>query len=241
MSYTRSDKRETNILARKTLFQQSSGDKSEARLKLYAENKPKPVNYESRDDAPEKKNHIIDTKNFNEQNNVLYIMKGKAGCMIKKHDVIAATGTLVNLRRRTVKLNINYCVECNRFFIDYNDFKKYCDFYGPLLGNYSLKYMDFHKQENIYWADESPLHVCGYNVNQQTAYSDSERRKILANIIDYGIMNKPNIIEYLHFFIKNNGKRKNMRMAVSKWEDDLDFVHHYKMDQQKNYKISRVK
>ena len=81
---TRSDKRETNILARKTLFQQSSGDKSEARLKLYAENKPKPVNYESRDDAPEKKNHIIDTKNFNEQNNVLYDVGVKSRFLMLK-------------------------------------------------------------------------------------------------------------------------------------------------------------
>ena len=206
-------------------------------LSAYEVSKKKEVNSQNK----------VDTFNadviqdFSESTNILYIMRSTSNCMRKKHNVIAATGALVNLKRRTVKININYCTECKRLFIYYDDFKRYSDLYGPLLGNYSLKYMRYDKQEDIRLADESPLHVCGYNVNQQMGYTETERQRILANIMDYDIMKKPNIITYLHFFIKNNGKKRNMKIAVSKWESDLDFVNKYKINQQKRYKINQVK
>ena len=180
---------------------------------------------------------------FNSEKYVLYIMKKTSNCINRNHSVRAVTGILKNLNGRKVKLNVSYCENCNRFFINHMDYDVYCKKYGIMLGNFSLQYMDFGKIDDKKYklAKESPLHFCGYNVNKQIGLTENERHQILSHIMDYNIMKKPEIIEYLHFYINNIGNRANMDLAVSKWEDDLYFVNNYKIDTQRRYQIDKVK
>ena len=142
-----------------------------------------------------------------------------------------------------MKINVNYCETCRKFFINKMDFDEFCKRHGIMLGNFSVKELNFSKGFNGMYklADESPLHYCGYNVNKQKGLTESDRHKILANIIDFNIMKKTEIIEYLHFYINNIGNRANMNLAVSKWEDDLYFVNNYRINKQKSYRIDKIR
>lgn len=180
---------------------------------------------------------------FCDRKNTLYIMKRTSTCQSRNHNVIAVTGILKNLRGFSVKINVNYCENCKKFFINKMDFDEFCKRHGIMLGNFSVKELNLGKGFNgIYkLADESPLHYCGYNVNKQKGLTESDRHKILANIIDFNIMKKTEIIEYLHFYINNIGNRANMNFAVSKWEDDLYFVNNYRINKQKSYRIDKIR
>ena len=180
---------------------------------------------------------------FSDKKNTLYILKKTNACQNRNHNVIAVTGILKNLRGFSVKINVNYCENCKKFFINRIDFDEFCKRHGIMLGNFSVKELNFCKGFNGRYklADESPLHYCGYNVNKQKGLTESDRHKILANIIDFNIMKKTEIIEYLHFYINNIGNRANMNLAVSKWEDDLYFVNNYRINKQKSYRIDKIR
>lgn len=180
---------------------------------------------------------------FCDSKNTLYIMKRTSTCQNRNHNVSSVTGVLKNLRGFFVRINVNYCANCKKFFINRIDFDEFCKRHGIMLGNFSVKELNFSKGFNGMYklADESPLHYCGYNVNKQKGLTESDRHKILANIIDFNIMKKTEIIEYLHFYINNIGNRANMNLAVSKWEDDLYFVNNYRINKQKSYRIDKIR
>ena len=89
--------------------------------------------------------------------------------------------------------------------------------------------------------EESVLHLCGYNVNQTDDMSEGQRHIILEYLIKNHVMNKPEIIRYLDFFISRNGKKRNMEVAVSRWEDDVNWVRNYNMCGQRQANIRGMK
>ena len=84
-------------------------------------------------------------------------------------------------------------------------------------------------------AQESILMQYGYNVSQTVGLSARQRQKILAVMIDNKVLSKSEIISYLDFFIRQHGSRNNMGIAISKWEDDREFVR--TLQERRVYKI----
>ena len=199
--------------------------------------------------APKNNNKITPVKrkikpndniNFDGSEHTLYIMRKEPKC-INKHSVISVTGILSSITGRPIKINVNYCENCKRFYIHEMDFDIYRKRYRILLGKISLDFISFPKQTGQFnLAAESPLRLCGYTVNQQDNYSESERHAILANIMNHRIMKKAEIMKYLHFYIQTQGGNKRKALAVSKWEDDLDFVNNYNINKQQKYKINKI-
>ena len=83
----------------------------------------------------------------------------------------------------------------------------------------------------MHLANESILMQYGYSVSQTEGLSATNRRKILAVIIDNKILSKSEIISYLDFFINQRSSLWNMTNAISKWEADREFVENYKIGQ----------
>ena len=90
-------------------------------------------------------------------------------------------------------------------------------------------------------AEESPLHLCGYNVNQQDNYSREERRFIISKIIDRGIMSKLEVINYLEYFISHNGQQSRNWLALAKWKEDLQFTRRYQREYDPVYGITAIR
>jgi hypothetical protein len=56
--------------------------------------------------------------------------------------------------------------------------------------------------------------------------------------MDHDILEKPQIINYLGFFIATH---KNHSSAVEKWSDDLDWINKYNIDKQIHVAIIKIK
>lgn len=173
---------------------------------------------------------------------VLYICKGTITCRKNDHHIVSVTGILVSLSGRQIRINVNYCIDCNLFFINYSEYKYYRDIYGALLGNFSVrKYHGYSESGYNGLAEESILRICGYTVNQADGLTSHQRQLILANMMDRNIISKYRIIEYLQFFINNSRYRYNMRLANKKWSDDLQWVREYRVDKQRHFVIDSIK
>ena len=90
------------------------------------------------------------------------------------------------------------------------------------------------------FAEASPLKLCGYSVSQSKGFSQQERENLLAEVIHNGIMSKPDVIQYLNWFIKMNGHKTGNSIAKEKWESDLAFVRSLDIKKQTTYTISNV-
>ena len=126
------------------------------------------------------------------------------------------------------------------FFISLSEYKYYQNLYGILLGNISIKQTKgYSRYDGL--SEESVLHICGYTVNQADNLLPEQRRKILGNLMDRGIVSKYRIIEYLQFFVNTSKYRYNMRLANQKWSEDLEWVRSYKIDKQRKYILTTLK
>ncbi len=174
----------------------------------------------------------------------LYIHRGNIVCEKKHHDVISVTAEVpVGNSDEIVQININYCKDCHKCFINDTVYEQYRD-KGilPAIRLARVKSDGTYPSEyETELAPEGPLHLLGYNVTQKDDYSDAYRQRLLGNIMDYGALSKHKVENYLSTFIKKGLGQKNKAIAVSKWKKDLEFVEHYKINRQAKVKITAVK
>lgn len=171
---------------------------------------------------------------------ILYIYKGNIRCHRYGHHIIQATAILHNKTDNEIELNIEYCTECKKFILEYTVFEQYRNRYGVLVGNFRMVVNgEFDGEYDL--AEESPLMLSGYNVNQRDGYTTQERHYILARIIHDGIMEKGDVIRYLSYFIRKNGVKRGNELALSKWEEDLAFVQEYDKSTQPKAIISDIR
>lgn len=166
------------------------------------------------------------------EDHTLYIHKGRIICQTRHHEVLQATAILSSLSGADVALNVNYCTQCKKFFMDYRTYQHYRDRYSALLGDIKMLKREDYKECEDCLAEESPLHLCGYTVAEKASLSASERRGIIVFVIDRGIMTKEQIISHLNWLIDTNRHRENMDNAVRKWNAALSFVLQYDMENQ---------
>ena len=171
---------------------------------------------------------------------ILYIYKGNIICHRNNHNIIQVTAILHNQTDKEITLNVEYCTQCKKFFLDYTAFEQYRERYGALIGNLRLiTNGEFTGSYEL--AQESPLHIIGYNVGQNDDFSQSERQYILARVLHNKIMSKGEVIKYLTFFIRRNGAKAGNELALSKWKADLAFVQEYDINIQPRAIISEIK
>ena len=80
----------------------------------------------------------------------------------------------------------------------------------------------------------------GYNVNQAEGLTGTRRKRILAVLIDKKIMSRSEIISYLDFFICQRQSNPKFELAISKWEDDRDFVESYRVGEFHQYGVNAI-
>ena len=183
---------------------------------------------------------------FDKAGYTLYVYKYSLPCHYKKHNIIPGTGELIALDGSSVLIKIEYCTNCNKCFINFDEYeryrKKYGQKFGILLGNISFDEHIFPSGSGFNGlAEKSVLRLCGYTVNQQDDLTEIQRHRILGIVMDYGILSREEIINHLKLLIKSRKNNPNMRNAIQKWEDDWGWVSDYKIDRQKKYRIAKVR
>jgi hypothetical protein len=59
--------------------------------------------------------------------------------------------------------------------------------------------------------------------------------------MDFGILSKPEVINYLTSFISRGRNNPNHWIAVEKWEEDLDWVRNHRINKQPHFIINEVR
>ena len=170
----------------------------------------------------------------------LYVHKGNIACETQHHDIEQATAVLLNSDGSDIELNVSHCKDCQKFFIRYESYKRYRERFGTILGNIRMMRNGEYTYAPFDLADESTLHLCGYNVSKKDNLSDTVRQTIIAAAIESGAMSKGDVIHLLNYFIEVNGAKIGNELARHKWCVDLDFTLAYKCSQQSRYRIGKV-
>ena len=87
---------------------------------------------------------------------------------------------------------------------------------------------------------ESILHKLGYNVTASQGLSDSTRQETLATAIDFKLMSKREVIDFLTWLINTRSGNYSMQNAVGKWEKDREFVSNYKLNTREFVRIKSI-
>lgn len=166
-------------------------------------------------------------------------------CMHSKHKIrnlVAAVSVMdKDDHENLIRVSAGYCENCKIYFImdsTYISLKSK----GIIMCRVSdeKNYMKNYNVAGMTLASESILMQYGYTVNQIDGLGPKRRQKILAIIIDKGILSKSEVISYLDFFISQRQTRSNQQIAISKWEDDREFVEEYKVGEYTKFGVKGI-
>lgn len=165
-------------------------------------------------------------------------------CMHSHHNIENIDATVCvdnNGKKQFVQISAGYCKQCNVYFImesTYKELKRR----GIILCRITdeKSYMKSSFSNGMQLAQESMLMQYGYNVSQTSGLSAQRRQKILALLIDNKALSKSEIISYLDFFINQRASQSRMKIAISKWEADREFVEHYRIGEYTQYGVNAI-
>lgn len=136
---------------------------------------------------------------------------------------------------------VAYCHTCNVCFIldeTYRELKKHGLIMCQIMTYKDYKVDGAYNEAIGHWRTQSPLKLWGYSVSQNDGYSDYQRRAILEDIIDCGVMTKDRVLSYLDFFIGLGNSRGNI--ALTKWQDDRKYIAGYEIGSKKKIKVGNI-
>lgn len=138
---------------------------------------------------------------------------------------------------RDVAVNVQFCTWCERYFMNYESFKSYQKMYGTLDIEFEFDSSIPDTDELEDFAENSVLSRHGYSV--KAGIHRTTRQQALSRILNDGIATKHEIIKLLTQFIKINKNR--FPDACRRWEDDILFVNQYRIDEQDNAGLLKMK
>lgn len=153
-------------------------------------------------------------------------------CVFEEHTLsnVKAIIRILSQNNKVIDFTIPavHCKECNQYIILKSDFKSIKQ--GTLLCRVideTPEYIAKHKNSS-YSGTESKVHRLGYNVIKQGYnHTFTQRKIILANIIEnYGIT-QHEILSMLNTNIARKINMPNYADAVEKWKQDREFVANY--------------
>lgn len=176
----------------------------------------------------------------------LYVYKNKCRCRkcerkypeYRAHIVVNRAAYVKTQSGEQVKINVQFCEGCGEYFMNIESLIEYEQLYGKLDCNlsYTYSYYDSFDQFEDF-AQSSVLSRNGYNVRKGT--SQIQRQAILGRILDYGLATKSEIIDLLTQNIQF--ARKRLPDACRRWEEDILFVNQYRIDEQDNAGLLKMK
>ena len=138
------------------------------------------------------------------------------------------------------EMTVFYSPATGEYFVNQEEFNLFRRQHGlPYVALNIAKGEKFSSNPDM--AEESILHLYGYNVSSDEGLSDHERQTILARLMDYNIATKGRIENHLEIMIYLGEKNPIMVNAVEKWRRDLLFTNTYKCVDQRKVWISGVK
>lgn len=182
------------------------------------------LNYEKANDGALYSNETIRVK--------AVVLSHNKKCIHEEHHIYNVQAVLKILKNNNVidfTVPAVYCKECNQYIILKSDFKSVQQ-KGILLCQVIDKTPEYiSKHKNSCSTTESRIHSLGYNVIKQGYnYTFTQRKIILANIMENYNISKHEILSIIDKNIARKINLPNYSEAVVKWKKDREFVSNYK-------------
>ena len=174
-------------------------------------------------------------------------------CMHNNHHIedVKAVFTTISSLGTVNKITIpaGYCSTCNMYFIMESTYKKIKKSGIPICRTVDEKNYLKNNISGMHYnglASESVLMQFGYNVSQKDDLPAEQRRRILAAIVDNGVLKRNEVISYLDYFINQRKNQKNKdgslryKDAMDKWRMDRAWINKYKLGSYKEVLISSI-
>lgn len=130
-----------------------------------------------------------------------------------------------------VRMSIHHCRKCDKYYINATSYHQYARKYGLPM----LRLVVRRQAGSVYfndWNKESELAAYGYSASENNGAIDSDRQRLLADLVDSGLMTKSEIVAWLEFLIRT---RKNLDSLIvqKRRKDDLEFLNQYHINEQR--------
>lgn len=132
-------------------------------------------------------------------------------------------------------VEIGYCEDCDTYFITETELYRLKRYGTPLCSIIDDRVKDggrsYKGNKFDDYNEESTLKQFGYNVSKKGGLTSNQRQRILAFILEKGILKRERLISFLKFNIKNFSSREDMNFydAIAKRRKDLEFLFDYKL------------
>ena len=137
-----------------------------------------------------------------------------------------------------------YCSDCKCYYIPENVYEE-VDRMGVIVAKVydeqEWRTGKTGRKDYSEWRTESLLHKMGYNVDARQGLSDSIRQDILATAVDFKIMSRTEMMDFLSLLIRSRLNDDRMQNAISKWETDRKFVSKYKLNTKNYVRVKSIK
>lgn len=166
-------------------------------------------------------------------------------CIHSKHriDPVTAIVPVIDKHGNLVKRKAaaGYCHNCNTYFIRESTYQSLKSS-GTIACRVQEEKAYYHGGKGFNdLADQSILMEYGYSVSSTRNLSPLTRHRILSMIIDNGIMQKSEIVNYLEFFINQRKyQSKNFDNAIDKWQSDISYVMGYGSQSNKEINVKSI-
>ena len=126
--------------------------------------------------------------------------------------------------------NLYYSPEEKRYYAERGAYETFVRTYSqPFL---ALRPAREEGVDRSGWQAQSRLSLYGYTVSAAENLSREERRRLLAGLLDAGLMGKGEITSWLSFLIRQR-PGPMYQAARAKWKEDRTFVSDYRISQQR--------
>lgn len=170
---------------------------------------------------------------FSSESKVPIYVSSKINCDDIGHDTEEMIGHAKNKKtNKEVSFTVTYCYNCDKFYVLDVIVEKLLNMHIlidacllPDVGDGS----SFGRYD-----EQSILRANGYTVSSHSRLTTEMRHDILSNIIDCGLMTRNQIIYHLRGLIELRLLQysKDFSLAISKWENDIEFVATYETPDQ---------
>lgn len=162
---------------------------------------------------------------------IIYVTYGKIGCQQKGHKTESAKAIVLSKQdNQPVTIDIEYCPQCNIYFINYTSLQMFQKEYHTLL--FRMEIFPEHKDhfENNDWGRKAhELAILGYSVSDSNGLTTKVRHEILQYAMDYNVLglDKGKIKTHLEWLIRKGENNIQWENCIPCWENDLKFVLNY--------------
>ena len=173
----------------------------------------------------------------------VYLYSGLLPCHPHHHSIDSYCAHIKGLNNIENGFFVEYCKKCHRFYMNEEDYGKYLQKYKLFPLRASTKFITenhYYDPYDLLRKEQSPLFMNGYSVSASKKIPKAIRQQILSYLMDYGIVSKETVLDYLRMFIRERGSNPSMAIAVSKWEEDKQFVLQYHLDSHPKVNVARL-